>query len=280
MTYQTRDESEESGSPLLLYEFMVGDTAYRLTDRTSPIYYATGGQVVREWVPAVIVPEKIVQSNDIGKDTLDIKIAKDCDLAKEYVDGAPDAVTGVSIFRVFEEEPDPLLYWSGNVGSTDADDQGLILTCSPVFALLKQQGLRALYMSTCRHQLYDDYCALYRGDFDTASTVWAVQGDKVRINAYSARAGFWVGGLLSYNGIERTILAHDVNQGGDWLTLSRPIRSLSVWAASNPGQGAAVILYRGCDHSYAGCKAHGNKGRFGGFPWFRRRNPFTTSIIA
>jgi hypothetical protein len=279
MSYQVKDESEESGQPVLLYEISVGTTYYRLTDRTEAITRDIGGQA-KEFLPAVIVPDKFAQSNDIGKDVLAVKIAKDSALALEFLDGTPDAVIGVTVFRTFTDESETLLYWQGSVSEADSDDEGLTLNCAPLFARLKEQGLRALYMSTCRHQLYDDFCALYKENFATNQNVFACTGDTVRISAFSARSGYWVGGTISYNGIERTILNHTVAQSGDLLKLTRPIRSLTVWCSQHAGQSAEVVLYRGCDHTYAACKERSNAGRFGGFPWFRRRNPFTTSIIA
>lgn len=279
MSYQTKDEAVESAAPLLLFEFNTGGTISRLTASTSSVQATVNG-TLRTWSPAVIVPSEFGQSNDIAKDALTIKIAKDSAFAADFLDYAPDAVTTLTVFRAFYNEPESLLYWKGSVSTFDTDDEGLIFECVSEFARLKRQGVRAIYLSTCRHVLYSDACGLDKTNYDLVQKVYECNGDRVRVNAFCGRPGYWVGGsLITSTGVERTILEHKTSQSGDWLKLSRPIKSLSLAVAAAAPNGVDVTLYRGCDHTFTTCKARGNKGNFGGWPWWRRRNPFTVSIV-
>lgn len=280
MSYIAKDESTEDGAPVMLFEVTIDSVIHRVTNLAYAVTYTTAG-ASHEWTPAIIIAqENISYSNELGKDTLPIKVAKTSPLAAALLDGSPEGAVTVTIFRAFVGEAETALYWRGVVGDTDADDDGLILACVPEYTKLKRKGLRRLFMTTCDHVLYDpDTCGLSREEYRLDQYVFVCDGARVRINAFVGRNGYWVGGSLIYAGVERTILAHKTSQDGDWLTLSRPIRALTAAVAAAAPNGVQTQLYRGCERTLAACRVRNNKGRFGGWPWRRTRNPFVTSVL-
>lgn len=277
--YQTRDESVESSNPVLLFQFAQGSTVYRYALASSAVVLAAEGHT---WSPAVILPEEFGYSNDVGKDELKIQLAANDPLAQTFTGGAPDSITTVTIFRTFTDpETETVIYWKGRVATVGMEPGKITLNCDPIFTQLQRPGLRALYSKTCRHVLYGRGCNLQKGDFRTDVTVTAVSGTVVSLPSFSLLQvpdGYWDGGILEApDGSTCMILKHASGRSGK-LTLIRKMQSLIDYMAAHPS-GAAVRIYRGCDRTYAMCKARfNNAGNFGGDPYFAQKNPFTTEV--
>lgn len=286
MSYTTRDQSVEDGNPLLLFQFLQGSTTYRYCLSSDQVVLSVEGHT---WDPAVIVPGEFSQSNEFGKDSLRIELAADCPLAATFATGTPDAITTLTVFRTFTAisvdlpEEAPIYYWKGHVVSSGLEPGKVVLNCEPTFTKLKRPGLRQLDGKMCRHVLYGRGCnvdkTLYETEYNTTPTyiVRGVSGAVVTLPENTARDGYWTGGILTYvpNGVSRLILQHARKR----LTLIRPIEAMTAAFAAHPSTGVHVKIYRGCDQTYATCKARfNNAGNFGGDPFFAQNNPFSTSV--
>lgn len=283
MSYTTRDQSVEESNPLLLFQFVQGSTTYRYCLASESITLAVEGHT---WTPAVMVPSEFGQSNDFGKDQLQVELAADCPLALTFATAIPDAITTLTVFRAFTgPEETPVYYWKGHVNSVGRETGKLILNCDPIFTRLKRPGLRALDGRMCRHVLYGRGCNVSSASYVTSYRsvagyiIRGVSGSTVTLPApeFTARDGYWDGGVLTYvpSGVSRMIQRH----AGGRLVLMRPIPEMTAAFALHPETGVDVDIYRGCDHTYAMCGSRfNNKGNFGGDPFFAQTNPFSTSV--
>lgn len=274
MGYDDRDQSVEDGNPLLLFQFAQGSTVYRYALATEAVYHSLDGHT---WNPAVMVPSEFGQSNDVAKNALTVEIAANDPLAATFTAGPPDVVTTLTVFRTFTDPVTTLrMYWKGRVGTHGYGPGKLILNCDPVWTQLQRPGLRALYSKMCGHVLYGRGCNLSSSSFQNSYTVRAASGNVITLPANTAQSGYWDGGMLTApDGTTRMIMKHT----GDKLYLIRKIQSLNDYIAAHPSEGAVVLLYRGCDHTYAMCKARfNNAGNFRGDPFFAQKNPFTTQV--
>lgn len=281
MSYATSDQAVEGGAPFLLFQFVQGSTTYRYCLASESVTLAVEGHT---WIPAVMVPSEFGQSNDFGKDQLTIEMAADCPLAMTFSGGTPDALTTLTVFRAFlDPEEATSYYWKGHVVSTGVALGKVVLNCDPVFTKLKRPGLRRLDGKMCGHVLYgrgcnvddDLYVTSYRSV--PAYIILGVSGSTVTLPLGVARDGYWDGGILTYvpSGVSRMIIRH----AGGKLVLMRPIAEMTAAFAAHPSTGVDIDIYRGCDRTYAMCKARfNNAGNFGGDPFFAQSNPFSTSV--
>lgn len=274
MGYTDRDQSVEDGNPLLLFQFAQGATVYRYALASESVYHSLEGHT---WTAAIMVPSEFGQSNDVGKDTLKVELAANDALAATLTPGTLDTVTTLTVFRTFTNPVTTLeTYWKGRVQSVGMEPGKVVLNCEPVFTQLKRPGLRALYTKMCRHVLYGRGCNLSSTSFRYSCTVFASSGNVITLPAATALDGYWDGGILTApDGTSRMITRHS----GGKLYLIRAIKSLNDYITAHPLTGASVYLFRGCDHTYAMCKARfNNAGNYGGDPYFAQKNPFTTQV--
>jgi hypothetical protein len=90
----------------------------------------------------------------------------------------------------------------------------------------------------------------------------------IEVASYTLGDGQIIAGEVISNGGERRMVT---GQSGTSLTLSYPFAGLGV--------GDTVTLRKGCDHSFATCKAKFSNGeRYGGFPIVPDKNPFSSSL--
>lgn len=274
MSYATSDQLVEGGRPILLFQFVQGSTTYRYCLASESITLAVEGHT---WTPAVMVPSEFGQSNDFGKDQLTIEMAADCPLALTFSGGTPDALTTLTVFRAFADPEATSYYWKGHVNSTGRSLGKVVLNCDPVFTRLKRPGLRRRDGKMCGHVLFGRGCNVDSSLYDTSYTIYTISGAVVTLPSAPAKDGYWDGGILTYSadGTSRMIMRH----AGGKLILIRPILAMNTYLAAHPLTGVAVVLYRGCDHTYTTCKARfNNAGNFGGDPFFAQTNPFSTSV--
>ena len=272
MTYSDLEFSGQSGQPILLYQFVIGDTAFCLTNYEEA---QTWGE--KTWVPSAISHGDIAQSPEMNKDNLTFDLPRTESLAQEFLGYSPDAVVSVTVFRKHCDDPEGIVYWRGRVATSVTDGERVSLDCESVFTSLRRPGLRARYQRACRHSLYGIGCRLNKDDFALGGTPTAAIRNVVTVpEAASSPDGYYRGGMLAFNGIYRMVTGHS----GSQLTLSRPIQSLLI--SLNEGAGNETVqIYPGCDHSRATCDSKfNNLNNYGGFPWIPLKNPFKmTSLI-
>lgn len=283
MTYNAREDSVQSGSPVFLFQFVQGVLSWRYTSTAFPV-----NALGFTWTPTHLAPGNTSQSGDMTKDTMSLKFARDQEFARTFLGYTPDQVTTVTIYRGHINDPDGqfIAYWKGRVASFKATGDQVSIECEPIFTSLRRPGLRARWQRSCRFALYHRGCGLDPEQFGVDGMCTAVDGVKIVVpEAATQPDGWFTGGMLkSPDGVLRYIVRHS----GQNLELIRPVDSLTK-AVAGGGYGMAygewyggpgVRLYPGCDHSRGTCKdKFNNLDNYGGFPWIPSKNPFGGSSI-
>lgn len=282
MSYLSKENSVQDGSPIHLLHFSQGVLNWRYTTASYPIIAL--GHI---WNPSPITQGGVNQSNDMTRDTLSLRFPRDHEFARIFLAYTPDQLTSVTLYRGHEGESEFIVYWKGRIASTKSGGETISVECEPVFTSLRRPGLRARYQRTCRHAHYGRGCNLDPEDWATSGICTEASGVQVVVpQAALFSAGYFIGGMIeSPDGVLRHVIEHS----GSLLTLIRPIESLILEVGSsgygrsygeNYG-GVPVRIFPGCDHSRFTCESKfNNLDNNGSFPWIPEKNPFGGSSIA
>lgn len=271
MTFLSKELGIATGRPVHLIELTQGPQTWRYT--STPYSLVRLGET---WMPTPWLFSSITQSNEMAKDSLQLKFPLSHPFASTFLGYAtPDLVTTLTLFRGHEDDTDEefITYWKGRVLSFTSSGKDISLECEPVFTSLKRPGLRARYQRNCRHALYGRGCNLTASSFQVSGTLDGVSGKVLTVNAASASpSGYYTGGMIETpDGFLRYIADHT----GSTISLMRLAKNL-------PAQiNGSVLLFPGCDHTLYHCgNRFNNVLNFGGFPWIPTRNPLDGSSIA
>jgi uncharacterized phage protein (TIGR02218 family) len=259
---------------LFLFESMGQQWAY--TSGDAPVEY---NGVTYEPVP--IRRGNAEQTQDINKNDLQIKVARDNDIGLIHLQYAPEAVTSISVFQ--REEGGAFgVFWKGRITGARADGSEITLMCESVFTSMRQPGLRARYQKNCRHAVYGRGCRLDPEDFAVVALLESVSGVSLVVPDAALQPNDWyLGGMLrAPDGSLRMI----TNHSGSTIEITRPILYLDqIGYGFNYGMDygtPAVKLYPGCNRVRSTCLSKfNNVDNFGGFPWIPSVNPFGGSSI-
>jgi uncharacterized phage protein (TIGR02218 family) len=263
MTFATLETSGASGSPVELYEFTRGTSAWRYTSGAEEVTHN-----LRVYTPAPIQRGGIELGQEMGRAALEVRLARGLDVADDAVAGIPSEVMALTIYRLHRGDAEVAVAWMGRVLTADYRGVEVVLHCEPVFTSLRRIGLRRLYQLGCPHVLYGSGCGVDPLDHQVQGAVSAISGVTVTVPAADTPAdGHFSGGVLAwslYGAIQRRMIA---GHAGATLSLLGQPFGLEV--------GGTVILLPGCDHILATCSAKfDNSDRFGGFPNIPKKNPF------
>lgn len=268
MSYATREASTDAGSPIELYEFRSGGTAWRYTSGAQDTTFGTDVYTA--------VPMKrgsIEQTGEIGRAGLRITLARDVAIAEAFIASPPSEVTLLTLYRQHRGDAETVVIWMGRVLNAEWRGSELELNCEPVYTSLKRTGLRRLYQRNCPHVLYGTSCQASAVVHRVPGSVVSLTGVLLSVPAAAGFAtGHFAGGFATWaaSGLteKRMIVAHTA----DSVTLSAVPPGLAV--------GDTISLYPGCDRTLATCDTKfGNSANFGGFPFTPAKNPFAGSPI-
>lgn len=266
MSYDSKELSEQDSEPVLLYEFIQGETTFRYSGLDE--YVTAGGHT---WAPAVIEPGKFLASTDISKNNLQLQIPTENPLGSTFVGWTPDLVTVLTIYRGHRDD-EILFYWKGHISSSNIAGCIVTLECESIFSAMRRTSLRILSQRNCRHVVYDEGCKLYEIGYRVSAVLLTLDGFNLTFrfaDGVSSTSDFTNGMLTAPDGTTRAILAHD----GFSLTLIRPIRSLFDALAASPS-GVPITLLPGCDNTLQMCHAvFNNVGNYGGQAWMPSIDP-------
>jgi len=266
LSYQSIETSTQDGLPVELYIFAQGNRAWRFTTTPDAITYDSV-----EYVPSSVSRDRIKQTSDVLKDSLNLEFPRGDDFASQFIGYAPDIVTTVTVMRGHLGDNEFIPYWKGRVISAVTSGNKIELSCESVFSSVQRAGLRARYELTCRHSLYSARCGVNMESVQVSGVATIVSGVTVTVPEASSFAnGYFTGGMIrDNNGTSRFVIAHT----GSSLTMQRPISGMEA--------GVSVKIYPGCDHLRTTCLSKfGNLDNFGGFPWVPIRNPYDGRSIA
>jgi len=274
VSYATIDISVQDGTPEYRLLFQQGATSYRYTSR--PEIVSDG---INTWLPAAITPSEVTQSGEMAKDPVTMRMPRDNALAQSFINGAPDDITLVTIYRSHIGDNVVQTYWKGRVAGFSISGDEAEIVCENVFTSLRRAGLSARYQKGCRHALYSTGCGMVLANFAVDATVSAVSGLDVTFTlnndsngAVVVADGYFTYGILQSADGMRYISNHVTGT----LTLMQASNSLTTAVLGGP---QPVTLYPGCSKTIADCRdKFNNLINFGGFPWLPNKNPFSGNV--
>lgn len=264
MSYLSREQSVHAARPLELYRFVLGAERWLYTSAQR-----AQSHLGESYLPAAISRSGIEQSSELARAGIEVTVARDAAVARQFVAAAPDGVLGLTLYRLHEGDGEVVTIWKGRVTGVTMAGSSARLQCEPIATSLRRAGLRARYQLLCRHALYSSGCGALKSAHRVDGSVASVTGVSVQVAAAASRPdGHFVAGYLSSSAGRRMIVGHV----GITLTLSAPLIGLS--------SGLPVELYAGCDHTLGTCDGRFDNGdNFGGFPWIPIKNPFAGDAL-
>lgn len=264
MTYQTYEESRDSGQPYQLLEFRSGTEYYRYTTADHIITVAAVQYLPDNPMQSVEIKETNV--DDKGK--LNFQVMRDHEIAQLFLIAAPRTIT-LRIFGGHETDPteDIITLWSGRVMACEWDEEDeATISCESNTTILQRNGLPYTFAASCQHTLFRGGCNLDLFAYSTLYSVTSVTDYTVTFPELIGHASNeYIGGLVINDGIDYRMITEFDNTTGV-LTLIRPFENL------DPGK--IVRVARGCDRSSARCEQLGNFEHYLGFDTVPTRNPF------
>lgn len=260
MSYSAIESSTHDGRPVELYRFTSGVRKWLYTSADARVIHQT-----ESYEPYPLRRGAFRQTAELAKAGLEINTPRDTPFVADMMASPLLDVVQLSIYRKHRADADVLLMWRGRVQGVRFEGSESVISCVPLGTALKRIGLRRPAQRQCPHALYDAGCNLTEAVFAEAGSLVSHTGTAVTSGVFAGRAnGWWVGGKIDFSGTVRFIVAH----AGDTVTLSSPVPGLP--------QGAAFLVYPGCDHTPATCAGKfGNILNYGGAPAFPIKNPFT-----
>lgn len=273
MTYRAFDESSHSGQPVELLEIQYGRTEAEIVRTTSGDRdVVVGGKTYLAFTTTRDQFDD--EGNPDDAKQLSIRVPRDHPFILEFDQREFPTMVAVRIKRCHLNDPDLGTFniWSGRLVGVSFEAPWMVMGCEKIATALTQTGCRIRYMRQCPHALYMPRCWADKEQFKAVGQVTALSTNKATVTVTlpgTPSAGYYVGGILLFNGLSRFI----IEQNGSNLKLSRPLLDLDV--------GESVTLHPGCDRLAATCKdKFNNLDNYGGFDYIPPKGPFEgTSIV-
>lgn len=143
------------------------------------------------------------------------------------------------------------------VGRTSA-----LLKVKSDLIILEKDMPRNLYQPSCLHTLYDDGCGLMKSLYLVTGVVGASSTAKVVNWTNSYASGYFAQGVIKFTSGQNAGQSRPVQAStGSTVTLTYP-------AQFSPAANDTFVIYPGCDHTLATCKAKFRNDRnYRGFPF-------------
>lgn len=268
MTYAARESSLDDGSPVFLYEFTDGTSAYRYCDLPGDITFDSN-----TWTAESIKHSEIKLSDQVSKNTIKITLPTSNAFAQLFIGWMPELSYSVTVYRTHIGETDSVVAFKGRITTPELNNNTIVFDVESVLTAIERNGINQRYLLNCRHVLYGNKCLAVKASFLVAGTLSAYSGLVLTISAASGYAdNHFRGGIIEFpDGSFRRITAHSgssitINTNNQYLVDTIPPYS--------------VNLYPGCDKSKATCiSKFNNVINFGGFPWIPTKNPISGSSI-
>lgn len=193
MAYDTLEESVQGGQPVELYTFRRNSYILgKYTSSDAPV--TVDGEYFAVW-DGGISRSSLGSTVDEARNSLHLEVARDFPIAQLFNLTPPTDVVSVVVQRYHRgDTTDLIVIWIGRVMACQIDsDEKRTLVCEPVSTSQARTGLRRLCQKNCHHALYGPSCRLDKGDYETITTITAVNGrtiDVAGLRGYSYAGGF------------------------------------------------------------------------------------------
>ena len=263
--YRDKEQSISQSAPIEGYKFVGTFKTYRYTSSDKAEYIA--GEL---YLPiAVKRPRANAGTQDDDNLSLDLVFPFDCEVVLDYAYSLSPPTLELTVLRAQRDSDTSIVwepFWKGKVRGFSIAGREATIKVPSIFSLLLQGEVpNVYYQAPCNHVLYDEYCAVSRAANTYEGDVLSVNSTQVTVDGLAAVTNELAAGELvnTRNGERRLILSNV----GTLAEVAYPFVDLIV--------GDTVQLVRGCDHSFATCKAKFANGiNFGGYPYIPADNPF------
>jgi uncharacterized phage protein (TIGR02218 family) len=267
MSFDSREVSLASGTPVRLYEFRRG--VMRWLYNTSGRDIEFGTQVFRT-VRGGIKDDGIRQSGVAKQDSLVITAPADIEVAQPFRNSQPSASIGLIIYDMHYGESDRKWRYTGNIANVSWPKLDTCsITCQDIDAEMSRPGLVDTHSRTCTTILGSPWCKVDLNPLRVDTVIQSLTGAAISSGALAAypdgwfTAGWveWSIGSGEYD--RRTIEQHT----GSELVLMGGTLALEA--------GQSIRVYPGCDFTASTCRdKFGNLANFRGQPQMDGKSPF------
>jgi hypothetical protein len=249
-SFETRESSDYSGEPVMLYEFRRGTMRALYCASDLPITMVNGDV----YAPAPFNNDGIKQKGQAVTDVFEIT--------------APRTVY-VVLRRFHWGDAESVIVWVGQIISVaDNADTSATLRCQAISITLRRGGLRMSWQRGCIHALYDQNCMVDKSLFANPRTISGITSDHFVISAALPSGAFWPGGIIEWEPYPGTFEKRLIEQTSG--TSIYPFGQMDGYTV-----GLAVTIYPGCKRTSAWCDGFfHNMDNFGGFQWMPNRSPY------
>ncbi len=275
MTFATTEESEYAGEPVQLFEFRYGEdegAVFLYTDCEDPLEVSG-----KRYKPIPVSRANIVSNGTFDKTTMEVRLSGETDIGLLYKGYPPAFVVTLTVYTGHLNDMNFIVVWSGIVRGGGPAGREIVLTCEPISASMKRNGLRRCYQYGCPLVLYGLQCNADKTYATVEAVVASLTSQTVTLTAGWNGAfdvSKFIAGTVEWTNDSGNLEIRTVNKvNGDVLSLKGVTRGLHV------GQTMRAIL--GCNHQESDCvdlhkeKITGvpNIVNFGGDPWIPTDNP-------
>lgn len=271
MTFDSRERSPDLGSPIELYDFVIGLEHFRYT--SSDATFVFSGET---FTKAQIERSQFEETDELTKSDLTLTVARDFAIADQFRVAPPSYVVLLNLYRTHDGDTERNLIWTGRVLNASWEGVRATLYCENLMTAMQRPLLRRVVSRQCMHVLYGNRCKVVNTAHKVETSVFTFAGTTVEVTAGALSVqpdGYYAGGYVELELspgrlTKRTI----ISQVGDVLTISHPIPDLEATAD--------IDVFPGCDHLPATCNTKfANKANYGGQENMPRRNPFGGSAL-
>lgn len=262
MSYDIIETSVYSGEPIELYTFTRGALVWRYTSTDQDI--SIGGNT---YTSVIIDRDKLTQSQDPGKNSINLQCTYDLPFLEQYFDSPPSDTIILTIqrYHLTDVAEEIVTIWKGRVINVNFRTDEAEISCEPLFTAMKRPALRRFYQKLCPHTLYGPWCGLAKATYLTTATLTGLSADGLVLTSSSFTGagkpdGFFTGGTVEF--LNGTVLDKRfiLNHVGTNITINIAINDLV--------NGDSVDAYPGCDHTLPTCVIKfTNEENYGGQPY-------------
>lgn len=267
MTYDASEQSVQGGAPVELYQFARNAKIWRFTSAEADIVDSS-----ETWESAPITRTAVETTTEQARNALTLTVPRDFEIADLFRISPPTDVIALTVYRYHRgEEDDVAVIWMGRVLNVSFEGARATITCEPVSASIKRQGLRRLYQKQCPHVLYGPGCTVDKEAHKIDTVITDASGVTVTVAALLSKP--YAGGWIQYEDADGNFERRFIRSfSGLVLTLNYPFNGLD--------SATAVTVYPGCDHTMETCDSvYANILNYGGQPFQPEKNPFDGTPI-
>jgi uncharacterized phage protein (TIGR02218 family) len=265
MTYDATERSKDARRPIEIYLFARGAQTWRFTSADRAVVADTF-----TFSPRAISRTAIDASAELARAGLTLTVHRDFEIATMFRENPTTAPVTCMLQAYHEGDGEVATMWLGRVSGVSFQGVAATVKMEPVYTSIRRMGLRRAYQRQCPHVLYGTQCGANRELHRVDGTLLdAPDGVVVTVPEAATKPDGWAaGGTVEYvtpGGVpERRFILNHVSTE---LTLSALPHELHA--------GMDVKIYAGCEHTIEVCDTKfSNAVRYGGMPYFTKKNPF------